>query len=108
MTHLTQSQLEKLQQLSNIELNSSEQEDFLQKLDPVIAKLEELGKYPTSLSSEEREVKSEVKTETSEVSLRTLDTTFEWEKQKNIAENIIKNVEHEIINNSIVIKSVLS
>ena len=108
MTHLTQAQLEKLQQLSSIDLNASEQEDFLQKLDPVIAKLEELGEYPVSLSLKEREVSSEVKLEYSgEVTLRTLDTTFEWDKQQNIAENIMKNVEHEVINNSVVIKSVL-
>jgi len=42
MAHLTQQQLEHLQKLSNIKLDQSEQDKFLQKLDPVIAKLDEL------------------------------------------------------------------
>lgn len=99
MANITSEQLKKLQTLSNIDLNTSEQEDFLQKLDPVIAKLEELWSVDVSdIAIEDRD----------EVTLRALETTFEWEKQKNIAENIMKNVEHEVINNSVVIKSVLS
>jgi Asp-tRNA(Asn)/Glu-tRNA(Gln) amidotransferase C subunit len=102
MAHLTSEQLDRLQQLSNITLTSWEQEDFLQKLDPVIAKLEELWSVDVS------DGKLENAFEPSYVTLRVLDTTFEWEKQKDIATNIIKNVEHEVINNSVVIKSVLS
>ncbi len=98
MANLTTEQLEKLQTLSNIKLNATEQEDFLKKLDPVISKLEELWSVDISNISMGG---------SSGVTLRALDTTFEWEKQKQIAENIMKNVEHEVINNSVVIKSVL-
>ena len=104
MTHLTQSQLEKLQTLSNIDLDESKQEDFLQKLDPVISKLEELSSVDISDISPSPIRRGD----RGEVNLKTLDSTFDWEKQKNIAENIMKNVEHEVINNSVVIKSVLS
>ena len=101
--HLTSEQLEKLKQLSNIKLNSSESEDFLQKLDPIIAKLEELWSIDIS------EVSSSIGNwDRGEVVLRALENTFEWEDQKDIAEKIIKNVSHEVINNSVVIKSVLS
>jgi Asp-tRNA(Asn)/Glu-tRNA(Gln) amidotransferase C subunit len=100
MTHLTVDQLEKLQNLSNIKLNDKEQDSFLSKLDPILAKLEELGMVDISLSS--------TKTDSDDITLRLLDTTFEGQKQQNIAKNIIKNIEHEVINNSIVIKSVLS
>ena len=95
--------MEKLQTLSNIRLNATEQEDFLKKLDPIISKLEELWSvditdtFPSPIRRGDR----------GEVTLRALDTTFEWEKQQQIAENIMKNVEHEVINNSVVIKSVL-
>ena len=105
MVHLTPEQLKKLQQLSSIDLNISEKEDFLQKLDPIISKLEELWSVnisDISHSLSKRGLGGDLN------SLRTLETTFEWDKQKNIAENIMKNVEHEVINNSVVIKSVLS
>jgi len=46
--HLTSEQLVKLENLSNIKLTASQQDDFLQKLDPVIAKLEELATVDTS------------------------------------------------------------
>ncbi len=104
MAHLTSEQLEKLQQLSSIDLNISEKEDFLQKLDPIISKLDELWSVnisDISPSLSKRGLGGDLNT------LRSLDTTFEWDKQKNIAENIMKNVEHEVINNSVVIKSVL-
>lgn len=104
MAHLTAEQLEKLQTLANIKLDASQQEDFLNKLDPVIAKLEELW----SVDISDRKLESVFEGASSELNtLRALDSTFEWEKQKEIAENIMKNVEHEVINNSVVIKSVL-
>jgi len=101
--HLTSEQLNKLENLSNIKLTASQQDDFLQKLDPVIAKLEELAAVDTSGVDISDQNGSD-----DDNTLRVLDYTFEWEKQKNIAESVIKNVEHEVINNSVVIKSVLS
>ncbi len=99
MAHITEQQLEHIQRLSNISLKDTEKEIFLQKLEPIISKLDELNKVDTS---------SIVWDSIPENTLRVLDQTFDWEKQKKIVANIIKNVQHEVINNSIVIKSVLS
>ena len=105
MAYLTSEQLEKLQTLSNIKLNPSEQGDFLQKLDPIISKLDELWSVDISIEDSPSFSKRGLGGDLN--SLRALDTTFEWEKQKNIAKNMMKNIEHEVINNSVVIKSVL-
>lgn len=99
MSHITQEQLDHLQTLSNISLKPSEQTSFLQKLDPIIAKLNELAQINTD----------QIFHNTSwENTLRDLDWVFDSPKQQQIAKDILKNIDHEVINNSIVIKSVLS
>lgn len=99
MSNLTEEQLIHLQKLSNIELIWTEKDTFLQKLEPIITKLNELSNIDTS------DILWDIG---SDNFLRVLDWSFDWPKQKEIAQNIIKNVDHEIINNSIVIKSVLN
>lgn len=95
MIHITQEQFEHLQKLSNVKIDSSQQEDFLKKLDSIIAKLDELGKMDLSDFDDNISIKN---------TLRTLKQTKDfWNKKE-----LIKNSKHEIINNSIVIKSVLS
>ncbi len=95
MAELTKEQLNHLQKLSNINLDESEQESFLQKLDPIIAKLDELAQVDLSDLIEESSQKDNT--------LRTLDGPLEFPNKK----EIMYNVEHEVINNSVVIKSVL-
>lgn len=93
--YLNQEQLNHLQKLSNINISESEQQSFLQKLEPVISKLNELANVDVS------DLKD---TSQNENTLRSLGWPKEfWNKKK-----IIDNVNHEILNNSIVIKSVLS
>lgn len=99
MSHLSEEQLIRLQNLSNIEFVWSEKDIFLQKLDPIITKLNELNNIDTS------NVVLDVE---SDNFLRVLDWSFDWNKQKEISQNIMKNIKHEITNNSIVIKSVLN
>lgn len=95
MVELTQGQLNHLQKLSNITLDESEQENFLQKLDPIIAKLDELWQVDTSNLIEDF---------SQDNTLRILDWPLEFPNKK----EIMNNVEHEVVNNSVVIKSVLS
>lgn len=94
MAHLTQQQLEHLQKLSNIQLDQSEQDKFLQKLDPVIAKLDELWKLDLSNTSWLWDLSN---------TLRIIKDTNDFPNKK----EIINNVDHEVINNSIVVKSVI-
>jgi aspartyl/glutamyl-tRNA(Asn/Gln) amidotransferase C subunit len=94
MVHLTSEELKHLQKLSNIQIDDSQQQKFLQKLDPVIQKLEELNQIDTS---------NIVSNSSIQHSLRTLDDSRDFPYSK----DIIYNSKHEIINNSIVIKSVI-
>jgi Asp-tRNA(Asn)/Glu-tRNA(Gln) amidotransferase C subunit len=48
MSYITQDQLDHIQQLSSISLKPFEQESFLQKLDPIISKLNELASINTN------------------------------------------------------------
>lgn len=95
MVKLTQEQLNHLQKLANINLDDSEQEKFLEKLEPVISKLDELSKVDISDIKEDLQLDN---------TLRTLD----WPKDFSNKKEIMENVQHEVINNSVVIKSVLS
>ena len=94
MIHMKQQQLEHLQKLSNIKLDQSEQDKFLQKLDPVIAKLDELWKLDLSDIQLLWDFSN---------TLGTIKDTKDFPNKKEIMEN----VSHEVINNSIVIKSVI-
>ncbi len=95
MTHLKKEEFAHLQKLANINLDDSEQEKFLEKLEPVISKLDELSKVDISDIKEDLQLDN---------TLRTLD----WPKDFSNKKEIMDNVEHDIINNSVVIKSVLS
>ena len=95
MTELTQEQLAHLQKLANINLDDSQQEEFLEKLEPVISKLDELSKVDISDVIEDSELEN---------TLRVLDWPEDFPHKK----ELMKNVEHEVINKSVVIKSVLS
>ena len=95
MTELTKEQLQHLQKLANINLDDFQQEKFLQKLEPIISKLDELSKVDISDVVEDSELEN---------TLRVLDWPEDFPNKK----EILDNVEHEVINNSIVIKSSLS
>ena len=95
MTHLKKEEFAHLQKLANINLDDSEQEKFLEKLEPIISKLDELSKVDISDIKEDLQLDN---------TLRTLD----WPKDFSNKKEIMDNVEHDIINNSVVIKSVLS
>ena len=95
MTHLKKEEFAHLQKLANINLDDSEQEKFLEKLEPVISKLDELSKVDISDIKEDLQLDN---------TLRTLD----WPKDFPNKKELMDNVEHDIINNSVVIKSVLS
>lgn len=94
MVHLTSEELKHLQKLSNIQIDDSQQQKFLQKLDPVIQKLDELNQINTS------DISSNIIVENP---LRALDSSKNFSYKK----EIIDNSRHEIINNSIVVKSVI-
>ncbi|HKL44252.1 MAG TPA: hypothetical protein VJ892_03160 [Candidatus Absconditabacterales bacterium] len=95
MTHLKKEEFAHLQKLANINLDDSEQEKFLEKLEPIISKLDELSKVDISDIKEDLQLDN---------TLRTLDGPKDFSNKK----EIMDNVEHDIINNSVVIKSVLS
>ena len=94
MIHLSPQELEHLQKLSNIQIDVSQQQSFLQKLDPVIQKLDELNQINTS------DIVSNIIVENP---LKTLDLSKDFQYKK----EIIDNSNHDIINNSIVVKSVI-
>ena len=94
MIHLTQQQLEHLQKLSNIHLDQNQQENFLKKLDPIIAKLDELWKLDLS---------DVVISWNFSNNLRTIVESQDFPNKK----EIIKNIDHKVVNNSIVVKSVI-
>jgi Asp-tRNA(Asn)/Glu-tRNA(Gln) amidotransferase C subunit len=86
---LQEQELKRLQELAHIDLSEGEQDAFLDKLQQVIAELERL-------SQEDFFVDVTVS--------RTMQTGAEI-KDKTI--DISKNVEHPIVNNSILVKSVI-
>lgn len=94
MIQLNSQELEHLQKLSNIKIDASQKQKFLQKLDPIIQKLDELNQIDTS------DIKSN---DVLDNSLRVLSDSKNFPHKK----EILENVEHEIINNSIVVKSVI-
>lgn len=95
MPKINKQGLTHLEQLANINIDKSQEWPFLEKLDSIIDKLDELNKFDTE---------GEFMSTNSTNSLRILSGTkdFVWEKE------ILDNVRHDIVNNSIVIKSALS
>ncbi len=95
MTNLTKEELQHLEKLSNIKINEDYEWIFLQKLDSVVNKLNDLNKVDTS---------NITNTNSTDNTLRVISWTRDFENKK----GIISNAKHDVINNSIVIKSALS
>lgn len=87
--------LSHLEKLANIKINNQEEGIFLEKLDSIVNKLDELNRFDTDGVYLDK---------TTDNPLRTIHATkdFSWKG------DIIKNVKHDVVNNSIVIKSALS
>jgi aspartyl/glutamyl-tRNA(Asn/Gln) amidotransferase C subunit len=93
---LTEEELKKLQKLACIKLSEWEKVKFWNQLESIINLLDELGKLDLSgdFELDEKDVNN----------LRTITWTEDFgDKNK-----LLQNVEHKLINNSVVIKSVLS
>lgn len=93
---LTEKELEKLQKLACIKLNQEEKDKLWNQLENIITLLDELGKL--DLWNESLVLDQEVN------NLKTIYGTNNSEDK----DKLFQNVEHEIINNSIVIKSAIS
>ncbi len=98
MTSLTQTEFERLQRLCNIKISDWSKEIFFDKLGSVIQKLDELDNIDISAIIDEN-----LSVDSDENTLRALDSDQNFSNQK----EILQNSQHENINNSIVIKSVL-
>ena len=95
MTNLTAQELEHLEKLSNVKIDISEQEKFLTKLDSVIWMLDKLNSIDTSNINEINWLWAR---------LRIIPGIKDFQNKK----EILQNVKHDVVNNSIVIKSALS
>ena len=95
MSNLTKEELQHLEKLSNIKINEDYEWIFLQKLDSVVNKLNDLNKVDTS---------NITNTNSTDNTLRVIEWTRDFSNKK----GIIDNAKHDVINNSIVIKSALS
>lgn len=95
MPKINKQELTHLEKLANINIDESQEWPFLEKLDSIVDKLDELNKFDTKWNY--------IPTDNTNP-LRTIDGTkdFKWKKE------ILENVKHEVVNNSIVIKSALS
>lgn len=93
---LTEEELNKLQKLACIRLNDEEKEKLWNQLESIIALLDELGKLDLSedIDIDENDLNN----------LKTISGTREREDK----DKLLQNVEHKLLNNSVVIKSVLS
>ena len=95
MANLTAQELEHLETLCNVHIDNSQKWVFLEKLDSIVDKLNELN----SINTDNIEIQSN-----SQNPLRVLWWVSEFPNKK----EILDNVKHEVVNNSIVIKSALS
>ena len=93
---LTEEELNKLQKLACIRLNDEEKEKLWNQLESIIALLDELGKLDLSgdIDIDENDLNN----------LKTISGTRERENK----DKLLQNIEHKLLNNSVVIKSVLS
>ncbi len=97
MTQFTSQELKHLQKLSCIALSPEQEKNLWSQLNDIIGFL---GQLPnTEVNSEQWTVKSDGK-----LSLRTIAGV----KESSDSKKILTNVKHPIVNNSIVIKSVLN
>ena len=95
MINLTTKELEHLEKLCNVHIEESQQENFLKKLDSIVNKLNELNLIDTSDINIQDNIQK---------SPRILWWISDFPNKK----ELLDNVKHEVINNSIVIKSALS
>ena len=95
MPKINKQELAHLEKLANINIDESQEWPFLEKLDSIIDKLDDLNKFDT---------KWEIISRDNTNPLKTISNTKDFEDKK----KILDNVKHDVINNSIVIKSALS
>ena len=95
MANLTKEELKHLQKLSNVNIDESWEEKFLSKLDSVIWMLDKLNSVDISSIQEINWLWNTLR-------------VIEWTKDFPDKKEILKNVKHDVINNSILIKSALS
>ena len=95
MANLTKEELKHLQKLSNVNIDESWEEKFLSKLDSVIWMLDKLNSVDISSIQEINWLWNTLR-------------VIEWTKDFPNKKEILQNVKHDVVNNSIVIKSALS
>ena len=95
MENLTNEELKHLQKLSNVNIDESWEEKFLSKLDSVIWMLDMLNTIDTSNITEINWLWNTLR-------------VIPWTKDFSGKKEILENVKHDVINNSILIKSALS
>lgn len=95
MVNLTKEELQHLEKLANVSIDSDQEDKFLSKLDSVVDKLNDLNMVDTSNVMDVQDPSN---------TLRVIWWTRDFENKK----WIIDNVKHDVVNNSIVIKSALS
>ena len=95
MANLTKEELKHLQKLSNVNIDESWEEKFLSKLDSVIWMLDMLNTIDTSNITEINWLWNTLR-------------VIPWTKDFSGKKEILENVKHDVINNSILIKSALS
>ncbi|MCK9467163.1 MAG: hypothetical protein M0P94_02445 [Candidatus Absconditabacterales bacterium] len=87
-------QLKQMQKLSNITLDTNKQEDFLEKMKGIIQMIDELGSLDLSDLDDFLEISNP---------LRTIEETEDFPYKT----DILNNVEHQLVNNSIKIKGAI-
>lgn len=95
MVKLTLQELQHLEKLANVNISADQEGPFLEKLDSVVNKLDDLDKVDVSDISDNDIVQNPLR-------------VISWVKDFSNKKWIIDNAKHEVINNSIVIKSALS
>ena len=95
MVNLTKEELKHLQTLSSVSIDESWEEKFLSKLDSVIWMLDKLNTVDVSEIEEVKWLWNKLR-------------VIEWTKDFSGKKEILENVKHDVINNSILIKSALS
>ena len=95
MVNLTKQEFQHLEKLASVNIDENQEDKFLAKLDSVVDKLQDLNMVDTS---------DIVDMDSQSNTLRVIWWTNDFPNKK----WIIDNVKHDVINNSIVIKSALS
>lgn len=95
MTNITKDELKHLQTLSAINIDESWEEKFLSKLDSVIWMLDKLNAVDISEVNEINWLGNKLR-------------AIPWVRDFQNKKELLENVKHEVINNSILVKSALS